>query len=496
MTGPATQTPGEALGPSTAGALVDVPVLAAPHRRRPPEAAMAVSGGRVVAVGSRERCRQALASHGVTEVEVIRAPAGSVVVPGFIDPHLHLRAMAAARCSVELSAAADHAAVLRSLTLAPGDGWLRAVGWDEALGHGALARADLDAACPHRPVVVHHATGYRTVLNTAALRALGADPAPADCGELPSDHPALAAVPRLGPAELGAALRSIGEELTGAGVVAVEDATVTNVGADVAALTGAGLAVRVQAMVGTPGAGAAPPGTRVKVIVDEATATAPLSEAIASAHHRAQPVALHVVDVGPLQVALDALRGAPPPPPGRPDRLEHVSLCLPEQVGAIARAGAAVVTQPTFLVHRSAKYRAALSSVEQRWLYRVGSLLAAGVHVAASSDAPVVPAHPLESVQAMVERDDPAEAVDVATALDLVTRRAAGVSGAGGSGVLDPGHRADFAVLAADPTAVDRSALAAIPVLDTWVDGRPTTPATVPAPSARAGTSVARRCSG
>lgn len=495
MTGSATWTPDAAAGRPVAGLLVDVPVRAAPYRRRPPQAAMAVSGGRVVAVGSREQCRQALASRGAERVAVVRGPAGSVVVPGFVDPHLHLRAMAAVRCSVELSALADRAAVLRCLAAAPGDGWLRAVGWDESLGHGPLTRADLDGSCPHRPVVVHHATGYRAVLSTAALRALGTDPSPADDGELPSDHPVLAAVPRLGSAELGAALRAVGEELAGAGVVAVEDATATNDGADVAALTGAGLPVRVQAMVGAAGAAAAPPGTRVKVIVDEATLTAELLETIASAHRRGQPVALHVVDVGPLQVALDALSGAPPPPPGRPDRLEHVSLCLPEQIDAIARAGTSVVTQPAFLVHRSAKYRSALSSVEQRWLYRVGSLLAAGVRVAASSDAPVVPAHPLESVQAMVERDDPAERVDVATALDLVTRGAAGASGAGGSGVLDPGHRADFAVLAADPTVVEPSELAAVPVLATWVDGLPTMPATVDAPGARAGSVVAGRCS-
>ncbi|MDE0778474.1 MAG: amidohydrolase family protein [Nocardioides sp.] len=480
--------------------LVDVPVLVAPHRRCPPEAAMAVSGGRIVAVGSRQQCRHALAACSEGAVEVIRAPAGSVVVPGFVDPHLHLRAMAAARCSVDLAALADGAAVRRDLAAAPGDGWLRAVGWDESLGHGPLTRADLDAACGHRPVVVHHATGYRVVLNTAALQALGTDSAEAGDGdgELPSDHPILDEVPRVGPTELASALCSIGEGLTSAGVVAVEDATATNDAADVDALTHGGLTVRVRAMVGVRAAGSAPPGTRVKVIVDEATSTAELSETIAGAHRRGQPVALHVVDVGPLQVALDALTGAPPPHPGRPDRLdrlEHVSLCLPEQVGAIARAGVAVVTQPTFLVHRSAKYRSSLSSVEQRWLYRLGSLASAGVRVAASSDAPVVPARPLESVQAMVERDHPAERVDVATALDLVTRLAAVVSGAG-SGVLDPGHRADFTVLGADPTAVVRSALADIPVLATWVDGRPATRATVAVPGAGAGSVVSGRCCG
>ncbi|HEY1119316.1 MAG TPA: amidohydrolase family protein, partial [Acidimicrobiales bacterium] len=166
------------------------------------------------------------------------------------------------------------------------------------------------------------------------------------------------------------------------------------------------------------------------------------------------------------------LAAAPGPPPGCRDRLEHVSLCLPEQVAAIARAGVAVVNQPSFLVHRAGKYRAELSEVEQRWLYRTASLLRAGVEVAASSDAPVVPARPLESVQAMVSREDPAERVGVDVALDLVTRRAGAVSATGSTGVLAVGGAADFVVLGADPRQVPPDALAAIPVLSTCVGGR------------------------
>lgn len=481
--------------PAPTGLLVHGPVLAASHRRGRAAPAMAVSGGRVVALGDLGRCRRALSDLNGRGVHELRPPPGGVVVPGFVDPHVHLRAMAGARCSVDLSSAPGRDALLARLTTAPGVGWVRAVGWDDALGHGPLTRADLDAACPGRPVVVHHATGHAVALNTAALRHLGADHDDHHDGILAGHHPALAQVPRLDPAELRAALHGVGAELAAAGVVAVEDASATNDIADVAALTSSGLPARVQAMVGAAAAGDAPVGTRIKLVVDDATTSPELADAIAAAHRRDQPVALHVVDIGPLQTALDALAAAPPPPPGRPDRLEHVSLCLPEQVDAIAGAGAVVVTQPAFLAHRGDKYRAALTPVEHAWLYRVGSLLAAGVPVAASSDAPVVPARPLESVQAMVQRD-PAEAVDVATALDLVTRRAAAASGADGSGVLLPGHRADFVVLGADPGAVAPTELAAIPVLSTWVRGRPAGEGTVAPSGAGAGTVAVGRCCG
>ena len=74
-------------------------------------------------------------------------------------------------------------------------------------------------------------------------------------------------------------------------------------------------------------------------------------------------LALEPTSLPAIEAELDALAAAPGPPPGRRDRLEHVSLCLPEQVAAIARSGVAVVNQPSFLVHRAGKYRAELSEV-------------------------------------------------------------------------------------------------------------------------------------
>lgn len=455
---------------SGGGLLVEVPVVAAAHTGAPPAPAMAVAGGRVIAVGTLDACRDALAAAGVTAPEVLRAPEGAVVLPGFVDPHVHLLSMAAARCSVDLTPTGDRSALLDRLAKAPAGGWVRAVGWDDALGHGTLTAADLDRACPGRPVVVHHATGHLVALSTEALARLGVEDR--GDGAVPGDHPALARVPRLEPAILDDALAAVGRELSAAGIVAVTDATATNGPVEVDRLVGAGLPVRLEAMAGGHAVGQVPAGTRIKLIVDERTGVPELADHIALAHRAGHPVALHVVDVGPLQVALDALAAAPGPPPGCRDRLEHVSLCLPEQVEAIARAGVAVVNQPSFLVHRAGKYRAELSEVEQRWLYRTASLLRAGVEVAASSDAPVVPARPLESVQAMVSREDPAERVDVDVALDLVTRRAGAVSATGSPGVLAVGGVADFVVLAADPRQVRGEELAAIPVLSTWVGRR------------------------
>ena len=403
-----------------------------------------------------------------------RLPPGAVVVPGFEDPHLHLLAMAAARLSVDAgpAAAPDLAALGRVLAAGaaerPEVAWLRATGFDDALvaERRLPGAALLDAAAGRRPLVVHHAAGRVVLLNTAARCRLGVD----GDGVLDSRDPRLAAVPPLGPAELAAGLGAVRDALLAAGVVAVTDATATNGRAEVELLDGfAATALAPLEVTVLPSAralgdlGGARPGSRLgtarlgpaaKVVV-EGDEPGDLHALIAAARRDGWPVALHVTDVDGVDRALGALRAVPALPPGRRDRLEHLSLCLPEQVAQVAASGAAVVTQPAFLHARGAKYAEQLGEVERAWLYRVRSLLDAGVTVAASSDAPVVDASPLASMAAAVDRRGlaPGEAVDAATALDLVTRSAAAVSGTGG-GVLRAGGPAAFVVLDADPCRV------------------------------------------
>lgn len=404
-------------------------------------------------------------------------PTGAVVVPGFEDPHVHLLAMAAVRRSIDAgaSAAPNLASLRRALTAGaaarPGAGWLRATGFDDALVTERCLppRAVLDDAVPDRPLALHHAAGRVVVLNRAALVRLGFD-ASAHDGVVAAGDPRLT-VPAMSPAELAEAMRGVSDDLVAAGVVAVTDASVSNDLAEVRlldALVADGvLAPAVRILPGAralgsldglgPGArlpGGAYMGPAAKIVV-EGDDPDDLVELVAEAHRAGWPVAVHVTDVDGLARSLDALGGAPRLPAGRRDRFEHLSLCLPEQVAQVAASGAVVVTQPAFLRHRRAKYAEQLTSVERSWLYRVQSLLDAGVPVSASSDAPVVPASPLEAMAAAVDRGGfaPAEAVDRATSLALVTRAAADASGTGG-GVLRLGDPAAATVLSGDPRVV------------------------------------------
>ncbi len=402
--------------------LVTGPMLVG-GRGRPEPSAVLLTGGRVRAVGP--------AASPLSEgARRLRLAADEVGLAGFADPHLHLLATAAARLSVDCSPAAAPtvADVLDRLSdaaaLAPPDTWLRGAGFDEALvgDHRLPTVAELDRAVPGHPLVLHHATGHAALLNTRALRALGAPDAE---GLLVRRHDLLARVPRLNRAALDAAVLAVGAELWAAGVVAFTDATHTNGPAEVDHL--AGLADRlpqeVTVMAGWDRLGGLRFGERrgrvtigpAKVLLMDG-----LADAVAAAHAAGFPVAVHAVDVEELARALDAV-GRSPAPVGTRDRVEHCALALPEQVEALARLGVEVVTQPSFALHRAAKYRRELTELEHTWLWRLRSLLDAGVPVRLSSDSPVVPARPLDWLAAAVDRPVGAvgENLDRDTALGL-----------------------------------------------------------------------------
>lgn len=427
-----------------------------------------------------------------------RLPPGAVVVPGFEDPHVHLLAAAAARRSIDCGAPAvpDLASLeLRIATRARrGHGWLRGAGFDDALvaERRAPDRLLLDRAGPGRPLVIHHAAGVVAYCNSEALRTLGVDPERDDgtdgveragdgsaTGRVDKRSEVLAGVPVLDERDRHAALDETAYALLSAGVTAVTDATVTNDPDAIGVLAGWAdgtpgprLSVMIGAAFLSRRSLSIPDRVRpvyAKVVV-EGDDPPDLVEIVARSRALGVPVALHVTDVDTLDRALTALAASPST--GRCDRLEHVSLCLPEQVAMISASNAIVVTQPAFVRRRSAKYAEQLTEVELDWLYRVRSLLDAGVVVAASSDAPVVSARPLESMAAAVDRDlNPSERVDPGTALAMVTTNAAAASGTGG-GSLRIGGPADFVVLSADPLEVDVADLDAIAVLATVIGGQ------------------------
>jgi len=409
-------------------------------------AGVVVRDGRLVALPGDEA-----APHDATSgVPAVALPPGAVVTGAFVDHHLHLLAAAARRWSVDLSTARTLAEVFDLLGDAaraePHDSsWLRAWGIDETdLAERRLPTTDeLERVVAGRPLVVHHRTGHAE-LRTAAARH-GRAPAP-------------------GPERIAGAVEALGGDLAAAGVVAVTDATHTNDRATLGLLGSLPLPQAVTAMVGWDRLGGLDglvPGSTVDgatvgpaKVMPPACGLGGVRDAVARAHDAGFAVALHAVDVDELQAGLDGGLG-----PG--DRVEHLGLCLPEQLDELAVRRITVVTQPAFVMHRAAKYRQELSEVELGWLYRLRTLLDAGVEVRLSSDAPVVPARPLEAVAAAVGRAlGPSERIDVDSALRLATLP------------LTVGGPADLVVLGADPRSTAPEALAGLTVLAVWRAGR------------------------
>jgi predicted amidohydrolase YtcJ len=134
--------------------------------------AIAVKDGKIIAVGGDELLQRYGAAQRVDL-------AGRVVMPGFMDTHLHIFTLS--HRDVEPATAtsiADLQQMVRrkAAELGPGE-WITGYGWDEA--HLAEKRNpnkhDLDLVAPDNPVVLVRAGGHSSVGNTRALQVAGID---------------------------------------------------------------------------------------------------------------------------------------------------------------------------------------------------------------------------------------------------------------------------------------------------------------------------------
>jgi len=365
---------------------------------------------------------------------------GGALIPGLIDHHLHLLATAARADTLALEDVAgphDLAARLAVFARArPVGTWVRAAGWREHHA-GPLDRAALDRIAPDHPVRVQDQTGALWILNSRALEWLGDADLPAaverDAAGRPTgriwrgDAWLQSRIGRSPPP-----LAPIGTALAAAGVTGVMDASVSTDAAAAAVLAEAArsgdLPQRLRLMSGgdlaAPGDGAFAIGP-LKILFDDRDLP-PLdavTDKIALARRLGRPVAAHCVTAAELAVMLAAfdMAGA-----RAGDRIEHGGVIAPAAVGELKRLGLTVVTQPAFIFERGDRYLAEVDPAEQNDLYRCASLLAAGVPVAGSSDAPYGSLDPWTALRAAVDRRTrsgapigPGERISAAAALGL-----------------------------------------------------------------------------
>ena len=143
-------------------------------RKRPRVSALAISYGRLVALGADDEIRR-LANAGTTVANLD----GKTVLPGLIDAHLHWEAQSRAMRSVNVFEVPERAVAVERVRArahkTPAGQWVQGQGWaqDLWLDRAFPTRFDLDAVAPAHPVYLSAKSGHAAWVNTAALQRAG-----------------------------------------------------------------------------------------------------------------------------------------------------------------------------------------------------------------------------------------------------------------------------------------------------------------------------------
>lgn len=488
---------------------------------RPQAQAVALREKRILAVGSVEELRPYL----TTQTQILPCHK-KTVLPGFIDPHLHLFAWASRFCGVVVSKARsipELQLLLRGTLLrTQPSGWLRGYGYDESFLDEKRhpTRWDLDAISLVQPILLRHRTGHAAVLNSAALQLIGVDRhfVPPAGGHVERDSKTgeptgvvfeleqflRTVIPPLPESDLENGVRTASIELLHQGVTSFHDASAGNALEDLHyfhQLHQQGvLASRVTVMIGihalsqiltaglTPFAG--DEWVRlgsIKIMLHESHGVLhphpeELADMVWQAHCLGFQVAIHAVEEGPICLALDAISQAQErlPREDHRHRIEHCSLCPPAFIDAFRETGSVVVTQPGFLYFYGEKYAAEVDRDVHPWLYRAKSFLGQGVPVAGSSDCPIAPLNPLVGIGAAMTRRsqegtimNETESLSLLDTLTLFTTAGAWVGfEEEKKGRIVPGMLADLVILDRDITQVQPEDIRSLRVETTILDGQ------------------------
>jgi len=199
------------------------------------------------------------------------------------------------------------------------------------------------------------------------------------------------------------------------------------------------------------------------------------------AHRQGWRISTHAIGDAAIEQVLGLYEQLKAHPCGLAHRMEHVGLASGSQLKRMFRANVLAVTQPIFLDELGANFLAYVPDDLAQRVYPIREMLDACLTVAFSSDAPVVgDDSPLTGIQAAVLRRSregkvilPEQAVSAEEALHAYTVGAAVAAGEEQSrGSIQNGRWADFAVLSADPTAVNAEAIRDISVEETYLAGK------------------------
>ena len=137
--------------------------------------AVASIGERLIAVGSAERIASLIGDD-----TVLISGVGSMLVPGFIDTHVHFLDGGSGLASVQLRDAKTPQEFSRRIgefakTVGPGE-WILNGNWDHQNWGGELPRREwIDAVTPNNPLWISRLDGHMGLANSLALKLAGVD---------------------------------------------------------------------------------------------------------------------------------------------------------------------------------------------------------------------------------------------------------------------------------------------------------------------------------
>jgi hypothetical protein len=426
--------------------------------------AMAVQGGRIVAIGG-----ETAVAPWIGDRTVVLDAAGRTVVPGLIDSHAHLPGLGDALVGVKLVGTTSYAqvvgAVVERASTTPAGQWIMGAGWDQNdwPAQGFPHHRELSAAVPDHPVYLERIDGHAALVNARALALAGIDEKTADPpgGRIerdPSGRPTgvlvdhatslvLAKIPPLDAEERQRRLLLAMRECARYGLTMVHDAGIG--AADLAALRAllerGRFPIRVYVMASVA-AGLAEevlargpePGDRLmvralKIVADGAMGSrgALMSEPYSddpgnrgletTPYQRIVELCRRALEAG-IQVrthaigdlantrTLDAYQmvfGGRPRPELR-WAVEHCQVVRPADIRRFAELGVIASMETTHATSDGPWAESRLGPERVRWSYAWRQFLDAGVQLVNGSDFPVEQVNPMLGFYAALTRRDPA----------------------------------------------------------------------------------------
>jgi predicted amidohydrolase YtcJ len=504
------------------------------------EALLVGDDGRIAAVGSLAEVESA-ATSGTKRVDL----AGQTLIPGFNDAHVHIWKMGlllTRQVVANKSTAPDIESIIerfrdKAESLPPGT-WITGRGYNEAElpERRHPTRHDLDASSLEHPIALTRTCGHMIVANTLALEKAGITrdtpnpPGGVIVRDLNGDPTGLLqetamglmsrVIPEPSDAEMAEAIQAANQHQLSLGITSATDPLLTPFHLRVyRQLEAEGkLAVRVNGLpIRRPDGGAETLPLPEKFLSDflridtvkffadgglsGATAaisqpykvtndkgvlrfdTGDLTQLMWEAHEAGYRIGTHAIG----DVALDQVIGVyeelhrRQPRPDLHHRIEHLGLPSAEHLRRCKAINVIAVPQTVFLQALGASFRRYLPDDYVPRCYPVRAMLDAGLTVALSSDAPVVPDdNPILGMKAAIDRLDPNgeaiaadQAISAVEALYGYTMGGAIASGdADNRGSLTLGKWADLAILSGDPLNTPAENMLSIHVEQTYVGGK------------------------